>query len=341
MSSTTVLTGNNIASLYQDGLWHMHLNGYQQDSRAGKVRRAPAPVVSDLTNPTRRVFWCPHRKPNPFFHLAEAIWMLAGRNDAAYLQQFAPTFNQFADDGTTLGGAYGHRWRSHFGHDQIRWAIDHLRNEPTSRRCVITMFDPRKEHADMELRLPKDVPCNTQIYFSSRTDAKDDLTLILDMTVMARSNDMVWGAYGSNVVHFSMLHELVARSVGFELGTMRTFSNDFHMYERHFHLMDHRIVDNPYESMIIRDTPAPYSEPLLTDGHDRRSGYVLEQMMKATRGESVSLPFLSDTYGPMIGAWKARKNKEWSTEWLKEVRGKDWRYAGALYLGIPLGEVGL
>ncbi len=69
----------------------------------------------------------------------------------------------------------------------------------------------------------KDVPCNTQAYF-------DTLGGKLNMTVTCRSNDVVWGAYGANAVHFSILHEYVALASGAEQGVYRQFSNNYHSY---------------------------------------------------------------------------------------------------------------
>ena len=45
----------------------------------------------------------------------------------------------------------------------------------------------------------------------------------LCMTVCNRSNDMLWGAYGANVVHMSMLQEFVALFSKFTDG--RLYSN--------------------------------------------------------------------------------------------------------------------
>lgn len=69
----------------------------------------------------------------------------------------------------------------------------------------------------------KDLPCNTAIYF-------DPLGDDLNMTVSNRSNDLVWGAYGANVVHMSMIHSYVAHMVGKKVGTYYQESNNLHLY---------------------------------------------------------------------------------------------------------------
>lgn len=69
----------------------------------------------------------------------------------------------------------------------------------------------------------KDVPCNTHAYFQVQ-DGR------LNMTVCNRSNDVVWGTYGANAVHFSILQEYVASMVGVGMGTYVQFSNNYHLY---------------------------------------------------------------------------------------------------------------
>jgi len=50
------------------------------------------------------------------------------------------------------------------------------------------------------------------------------------MVVFNRSNDMVWGCYGANAVHFSFLHEFIGRSTGLPLGTYTQVSVNLHAY---------------------------------------------------------------------------------------------------------------
>lgn len=88
------------------------------------------------------------------------------------------------------------------------------------------LWDP--EELDDETGLPfpepKDVPCNTQIY-PRIVDGS------LDITITCRSNDVVWGAYGANAVHFSVLQEYLAGRIGVPVGTMYQISNNWHLYE--------------------------------------------------------------------------------------------------------------
>lgn len=162
--------------------------------------------------------------------------MLAGHNNVSFPARFAANIANYSDDSQTLNGAYGFRWRHHFASDQIQWVIQHLGADQDSRRAVIVMWDPSVDMHGCNVG-SKDVPCNTTVYF--RRDAK---TKALNMTVSNRSNDIVWGCYGANAVHMSMLHEFVADSLHWEVGTYVQFSNNWHVYPIHY-----KFIEEPFQ----------------------------------------------------------------------------------------------
>ena len=216
------------------GLQHLLKNGIVQDSRNGRVLRYPAPVTTMYTNPRNRVLFSPTRDANPFFHFFEGLWMLAGCNDSASVAHYAKQMSAFADEDGTLWGAYGWRWREFFGFDQLEELVQLMRRDPLTRRAVLTMWSPRGDLIPTRDRSEpfqdtrggihsKDVPCNTQVYFDPSMGR-------LDMTVCNRSNDAVWGAYGANVVHMSMLHEFMSLATGIPMGYYYQQSNNFHIY---------------------------------------------------------------------------------------------------------------
>ena len=158
------------------------------------------PVTTVYRVPTERVLFDPGRDANPFFHLMESLWMLAGRNDVAFLSEFTSRMAQFSDDGETIRGAYGHRWRYspiapliHGSRDQIKEVVLILNRDPDSRRAVISMWNPALDYPTMTTR---DLPCNTHIYFKIREDG-------LHMTVCCRSNDALLGCLASDTVVLS------------------------------------------------------------------------------------------------------------------------------------------
>ena len=215
-----VISVSNVNSALRHGLEHLKNHGSVEHSRNGRVLVAPTPVATVYGHPTQRVLFSPLRDANPFFHYVESMWMIAGFNDVKTPAQFARQMEYYTDDGSTLNGAYGYRWRRFFGYDQLGEIVRILQRDPTSRRCVLAMWSGSHDLRD---QTSKDLPCNTHIYFRVVDGC-------LDMTVCCRSNDIVWGAYGANSVHMSMLQEYMALRIGVSVGTYTQLSFNYHLY---------------------------------------------------------------------------------------------------------------
>ncbi len=200
--------------------------GIPRPSRVGDTLEHPEPVATVYKYPTERVLFSKERDAHPFFHLFEALWMLAGRNDIDFPARFAPRIRDYSDDGQVDHGAYGFRWREWFGFDQLETVVELLRRDPGTRRAVVQMWSPQGDLVTSEGAggiHALDIPCNTSIYFKVRDGS-------LRMTVSNRSNDMLWGAYGANVVHMSILQEYIASKLGLPLGPYVQVSDSFHVY---------------------------------------------------------------------------------------------------------------
>lgn len=253
----TITVGNVNAAL-PAGLVLLGVEGRTGNSRNGRVRRLHCPVTTVYTRPTERVLFHPVRDANPFFHLMEALWMLTGRHDIAFPATYNSRFTEFSDDGENQWGAYGWRWREFFGFDQIRHIIEVLQENKDDRRAVLQMWTPNGDLVAEHITgrgAGKDVPCNTAVYF--RADCGT-----LDMTVTNRSNDIVWGAYGANAVHFSILQEVVAGALGMPVGTYWQVSNNFHAY-----------VDRPDVQRLLEYMASDGAQDgLINDRYDTRYG---------------------------------------------------------------------
>lgn len=214
------IKATNVNEAFLSGLWWLRTAGVRENSRNGPALVAPGPIVTEYAHPWERVLFLPQRDANHVFHLLEALWMLTGSDDVTPLIPFNSGIARYTEDGAHMHGAYGFRWRSNFPMDQILEAIHQLKENPGSRQVVLAMWDPERDLSTLDL---KDRPCNTHIYFDCRGGK-------LNMTVCCRSNDMLWGAYGANVVHMSVLQEVIAAGVGVPMGCYRQFSNNFHLY---------------------------------------------------------------------------------------------------------------
>lgn len=328
-----LIVARNVNDALRLGLQLLQNEGHHRPSRAGDVLLADGPVTTLYERPTERVLFSPIRDANPFFHFMEGLWMIAGRNDVAWISQFNSTIEQFSDDGKTFHGAYGYRWRHHFGFeelvettdgmvpkkdsfDQIHFIIELLKMNPNDRRIVLQMWDV---HTDLGQQ-GKDFPCNTQILFRVALDGS------LDMTVINRSNDMIWGAYGANAVHMSMLQEYVAGCIGIPVGRYWQMSNNFHAYTK--------VYDKTLPILAAEGDTCRYE----LDGVE---GHPMINTDKKTWDEDLSI-FMSD--GPIIGfrdrffrrvatpiyiAWKAWKAKDpqAALQALSNCSAMDWRFA--------------
>src|SRR5580765_2443338 len=256
-----VIKVRNVHRALPEGIAHLLKYGVERDSRNGPVLVAPWPVTTHYTSPRERVIFWPERDANPFFHLMECLWVLAGRNDVAFLDQYVKHMKSYSDDGNTYHGAYGYRWLNHFVEDggikgvdnidQLSIIIERLKKDPNDRRCVLTMWDPVTDLGKEGL----DFPCNTQIFFSISGGVISSAHL--SMTVCQRSGDLLWGVFGSNAVHFSFLLEYVAAGIGCKVGEYWQVTNNFHAYRN--------VLDPLVEKMNIDNnssiSPYTYSSP--------------------------------------------------------------------------------
>ncbi len=222
--------------------------GYTETSRNGSARVMPGTFITDYLHPQYRVLFNEARDANPFFHLFEAMWMLAGRQDLKFVASFAANMKSFSVDGETLQAAYGYRWREHFSikskqshvstedfdfvdKDQLSYIIRKLVEKPGSRQIVLNIWDPATDLVDSEENA-KDRACNLSVVFTPRPNLIQGRLFgyTLDMTVYNRSNDLVWGAYGANQVHFGFLHEVVASATCMRQGVYTQVGANSHLY---------------------------------------------------------------------------------------------------------------
>jgi hypothetical protein len=224
-----VIEARNINDAWTKAKVLLNANHVIRPSRVGEVMECRDPVTTVYSNPTQRVLFNEERNANPIFHFMESMWMLAGRNDLAWIEKFNSKISDFVGKNPEVHGAYGYRWRKAFDMeggaeddyaDQLIKIIRMLKKNPDERRAVLTMWNPLW---DLERPTISDVPCNTQVYFKIRNNA-------LDMVVTCRSNDVCMGAYGANLVHFSYLLEYMAGMIGIPIGRYFQVSDSWHAY---------------------------------------------------------------------------------------------------------------
>jgi len=336
------LVVDNVNTALSEGLILIHTTGIEENSRNGKVLVMEDPVCTTYTRPWERVLFSPTRDANPFFHLMEAIWMLAGRNDIIWPVYFNSRFKEYSDDGITQWAAYGKRWRSWFGYDQLMVISEELQKNPNSRRCVLAMWDAVLEEGcenkgDLNVAIAggRDVPCNTHAYFDARGGK-------LNMTVSCRSNDILWGAYGANAVHFSLLQEVMAKLVGIPMGVYRQISCNYHLYTEV--IPRDKIVKLASDKVNMYEMVKSPLEPTITNGEaflrdcekfvDFYVKYISwEPGRELPEPVDLEEPFFRDTAVPMFMAYYLHKNKH--PDALKarnNIAAWDWGLAAGSWL---------
>lgn len=190
----------------------------------GSLTREICHQFLTLEHPLERCIVVPGRRNNVFAAIAETVWVLAGRNDLAFLSHYLPRAANFSDDaGVTWRAGYGPRLRSWRGSlDQLAQVVRLLGESESTRRAVISLFDPSDDFQDSN-----DVPCTNWLHFTVRNGA-------VDLSVAVRSNDLVWGFSGINTFEWSVLQEMVAYWLGRTVGVASYFISSLHVYERHF-----------------------------------------------------------------------------------------------------------
>lgn len=330
-----VFTARNVHTALPLVLDSLLVEGVERESRNGPVVMFDTPVTTVYEKPAERVLFWAERDANPFFHLVESLWMLNGNNDVETVAAFVQRMRNYSDDGVTFHGAYGHRWRYHFGEDQLPKIIAGLRANPDDRRQVLSMWDAP---ADLGRR-GKDLPCNLQAIFQVNGNGE------LDMMVTNRSNDIIMGAYGANAVHFSYLHEFVARAVGVPQGTYRQVSANFHAYKAELDKVRGLAAFSPDPSVpeMMRRRDDPYAQgsvtpfPLMTVPVEQ---WLAELKMFMEEGPVMGIrdPFFRRVAAPMLIAhalWRTGKGATKYTEArkaLKECAATDWRLAAEQWL---------
>ena len=182
---------------------------------------SPGPVIVELTNPRARVISITGRGASLPAQAAETLWVLGGRGDLAYLTHYLPRAPQFSDDGGfSWRAAYGPRLRAYGGdNDQLAAVVGELRDNPDSRRAVISLLIPGLDHQHFRA---KDFPCNQSLSFMVRNGN-------LDLVTFVRSQDLIWG-FCTNLFEFTVLQELVSILTGLPLGSFFNVANSLHYY---------------------------------------------------------------------------------------------------------------
>lgn len=185
--------------------------------------------------------------------IAELLWMLSGDTNVKALQDQGVTiWDEWADECGDLGPVYGAQWRTWGGGalfseiDQIADVIKSIRENPNSRRHIVTAWNPTEVD---ECALP---PCHCFFQFNVKGG-------FLDCQLYQRSADLFLGV-PFNIASYALLMSMIAKVTGL---TPRHFIHTFgdvHIYKNHVEQVMEQIrrdSHGPMPELILRSPDAP------------------------------------------------------------------------------------
>jgi thymidylate synthase len=171
----------------------------------------------------------------------ELLWFLQGRTDNQWLIEHgvsiwnewanAESCARFGRTAGDLGPVYGHQWRNfgatkrmdgsyeQNGVDQMRRLLGEIRTNPSSRRLIVTGWNPAE--AD-QVALP---PCHTLFQFYVQDGE-------LSCQLYQRSADIFLGV-PFNIASYSLLTMMIAHVSGLKPGDFVHTIGDAHLYNNH------------------------------------------------------------------------------------------------------------
>ncbi len=184
----------------------------------------------------------------------ELLWFLRGStNIHDELTQHTPIWDAWAGPDGDLGPIYGYQWRNWggLGLDQIQDALRRIREEPESRRILVSAWNV----ADLpRMALP---PCHTmfQFYVSSGR---------LDCQLYQRSADLALGV-PFNIASYALLLTMMAQECGLQPGVFVHTIGDAHVYLNHVEGLEEQLSRTPGALPELRVASKPVDEVRFED----------------------------------------------------------------------------
>ncbi len=187
----------------------------------------------------------------------ELLWFLKGDTNIAYLQENGVRiWNEWADENGDLGPVYGYQWRNWNGDeiDQIKEVIDTLKNNPNSRRMLVSAWNPSvlpdtsvsfaENVANGKAALP---PCHAFFQFYV-ADGK------LSCQLYQRSADIFLGV-PFNIASYALFTMMMAQVCGYQPGDFIHTFGDAHIYNNHMEQVELQLSRDPRPLPTMKINP--------------------------------------------------------------------------------------
>ena len=200
----------------------------------------------------------------------ELLWFIKGDTNIKYLNDHGVTiWDEWAREDGSLGPVYGHQWRSWTGadgkqHDQLSQLIEGLKNNPDSRRHIISAWNV----GDLDKMAL--APCHALFQFYV-ADGK------LSCQLYQRSADIFLGV-PFNTASYALLTMMIAQVCGYKPGEFVHSFGDAHIYLNHFDQVNLQLTREPRQLPVMKINPDVKSifdfkyEDFSLDGYDPHPG---------------------------------------------------------------------
>jgi len=230
-----------------------------------------------------------------FSALGEFFWYLSEDTRLDFIDYYVPNrFQVESDDQVRVRSGYGDRLFNMRGINQVTSVIELLKEKSGSRRAVIQLFDA----SDLEKHYAS-VPCTCTLQFMVRDGA-------LHLFTSMRSNDAYLGL-PHDVFSFTMIQELVARSIGVEMGEYKHCAGSLHLYTNNFAAAGHYLAEGWHSTVPME--PMPEGDPWASIGTLRH----LEEEIRLGRDIDLDKadlgPYWKDL-ARLLTAYRAIKNED-------------------------------
>ena len=179
----------------------------------------------------------------------ELLWFLNGDTNIKYLNENRVTiWDEWADENGDLGRVYGAQWTDWKTPEggsinQIEQVIDQIKNNPTSRRLMVSAWNPGELHL---MALP---PCHSLFQFYVNTDRGE-----LSCQLYQRSADLFLGV-PFNIASYALLTMMVAHACDLKPGDFVHTFGDLHLYANHTEQTKLQLTREPRELPTMRINP--------------------------------------------------------------------------------------
>lgn len=268
-----VFEGSSFASVYENALKTLMKGDNLHTSARGLETREMIDVALVINDPIASLYENETRGSQKKYIAAELMWYFLGRDDVEFIKEYASFWTQIQNEDGTANSSYGKLLfgkTNRFGKTQYEWAIESLEKDKDSRQAVMHFNLPEHQYEGN-----KDFVCTMYGIFQIRNNK-------LNFTVNMRSNDAVWGT-PTDIAFFTVLQQQMLTHLRItypelELGKYTHIVNSFHVYKRHYKIVENMINGNfdedrfpIMEKSLIHTNGTPSSDLRLLSNHYKDS----------------------------------------------------------------------